>query len=335
MPVLWVLTGSKAGDNSQIMRAADASGLDYQVKKIAIVKDHETRKPRVRPTLRYVDGSRSDALQPPWPDAVITIGRHLSLVALWIKEQSAGRTRIALFNAPKGRDSAFDLVVLPPYYKSPGTSGTMNIRMPLIGIEERRLAAARESFGAQLAPLARPLHVLLIGGDMGRRKLKPGFAMSVFETMQNGFAANGSIYVTTSRRTPPAVTEALAARIRPQDHMFRWGTAGVENPYLGLLALGDTFTVTADSLSMIIEAARLGKPLIIAEPPPLTGVPGVVDRFLDMFRVRDLQKAIGMLYESGHATPLGAAIRQPSAPLPDDTAPVSARLRQLVESKVE
>jgi mitochondrial fission protein ELM1 len=330
LPVLWILTGPKAGDNAQILRAAEATGLEYDVKKIVIAKGHETKKPRVRPTLRYVDADASDVLEPPWPDVVLTIGRQLSLVALWIKKQSAGRTRVALFNAPKGKSDAFDLVVLPPFYRTTPSPSVLVISMPLIGIEPHRLAAARIAYREQFADLPRPLHVFLVGGDMGRRKLDPGFASSVLERMQKDFAAIGSIFVSTSRRTPLAVSSALAAGLRPQDRLFRWGTVGVENPYLGLLAHGDTFTVTADSLSMIIEAARLGKPLMITEPPPLRGVLGLADRALDMFRVRDLGKAINMLYESGHATPIGQAIRTPSTPLPDDVGIVADRLLQLL-----
>ena len=35
----------------------------------------------------------------------------------------------------------------------------------------------------------------------------------------------------------------------------------IENPYQGLLALADHFVVTTDSLSMMVEVARLGRPL--------------------------------------------------------------------------
>lgn len=335
LPVLWVLTGPKAGDNAQILRAAEASGLRCEIKKIAIRPGFVTFKPRVQPSLQYVDLEQSDPLTGPWPDAVLTIGRHMSLVALWIREQSGGKTKLALFNAPKGDPNLFDLVVLPPYYRASGRPGEVRIRMPLIGIDPARIAEAGEKFHSALSALPRPLNVLLVGGDMGKRKLKPRFASDVMHRMQQGFAANGSIFVTTSRRTPPAVTAALAQALRPQDRLFSWGEAGAENPYLGLLAHGDTFTVTADSLSMIIEVARLGKPLIIAEPPGRPGLLGLLDRGRDMLRARDLHQAVAMLYASGHATQLGKPLRTPQDPLPDDTETVARKLRQLVTRTVE
>ncbi len=292
-------------------------------------------KPRVRPTIRHLDVVASDPLGPPWPDAVLTIGRDLSLVALWIKQQSGGRTRVALFNAAKGRASAFDLIVLPPYYRASGHSNELQIRMPLIGIDPSQVEAAHAAFAAQFDVLQRPLSVLLLGGDMGLRKLDPNFAISVLGTMQQSFASSGSIYVSASRRTPNKVAVALEAHLRPQDRLFRWGTPDIENPYLGLLAHGDNFVVTADSLSMIIEVARLGKPMMIAEPSIRTGLTGWWDRLAVAFRARDLRRAIVPLYESGHAAVLGKVFSRPAEPLPDDTARVAERLRQLVLGKVE
>jgi hypothetical protein len=49
--------------------------------------------------------------------------------------------------------------------------------------------------------------------------------------------------------------------------VFDWARPEGENPYTGLLALGDRFVVTGDSISMQVEVARLGKPLEILPLP--------------------------------------------------------------------
>lgn len=326
---MWVLTGPKAGDNAQVLRAAEASGLETVVRRVAIRPEQVTAKPPIAPSLDQLDLAASDPLEGPWPEVVLAIGRHLSRVALWVKQQSGGKTRVALLNAPKGRWNDFDLVVLPPFYRNRDRANVLPISMPLIGIAPERLASAREQFGPALDRMPRPLNVLLVGGDMGQRRLEPGFMADVLRQMTGSFAREGSIHAATSRRTPVAVVEALRAGLRPQDRLYAWGTAGVENPYLGLLALGDSFTVTADSLSMLVEVARLGKPLVIAEPPPPRGVAGLRQRVSDLLRPRDLSAAMTLLYRGGHAVPLGQAPRTPSLPLPDDAARVGQRLRQL------
>ena len=326
---MWVLTGPKAGDNAQVLRAAAASGLEAVVRNIVIRPDRMAAKPGIGPSLDHVDVAASDPLEGPWPEVVLAIGRQLSCVALWIKAKSGGKTRIALLNAPKGRWNDFDLVVLPPYYRNRDRPNVLPIAMPLIGLDPDRLAAARRHFGPELSALPRPLNVLLVGGDMGQRKLDPGFVHHVLDEMATGYAADGMIYAATSRRTPASVVAALQAKLRPQDRLYTWGAAGAENPYPGLLALGDSFTVTADSLSMLIEVARCGKPLTIAEPPPPGGIGGLVQRASDLLRPRDLSAAIAQLYRGGHAVPLGTAPRAPATPLPDDAAMVGQRLRQL------
>lgn len=326
---IWVLTGHKTGDNAQVLRAAEAMGIPFEVKRLLPRAGQETAKPKVEPSLHMVDPARSDTLSPPWPALVITIGRSLSLAALWIRQQSGGRTRLALFNAPKGHREAFDLIVVPAYYTIADGPKVCRIGLPLIAADAGRLAAAKEAFAPAFAALKRPLHVLLLGGDMGQRKLDPAFALSTLRTMQRGFAQGGMIYVSTSRRTPAAAADAIADALRPQDRLYRWSPDAAANPYMGLLAHGDSFTVTADSLSMLTEVARLGRPLAIAEPPEQLSLLSRLTRLAGFSAARDLGEAAGFLIRNGHAVKLGTGTPM-AGPLPvDDTERVAARLRAL------
>jgi mitochondrial fission protein ELM1 len=326
---IWVLTGGKTGDNAQVLRAAEAMGLPYEVKRIVIRPEFETAKPKVEASLSVVDEAKSDRLAAPWPSLVITIGRRLSLPALWIKQESGGTTKLALFNAPKGRTEDFDLIVAPAYYTIADSPKVCRIGLPLIAADPFRLEAARRDSAAEFEALSRPLHVLLLGGDMGSRKLDQGFARDTLRTMQSSFASTGSIFVSTSRRTPEAATDAVEAALRPQDRLYRWQPDDAWNPYFSLLAHGETFTVTSDSLSMLTEVARLGRPLAIAEPParitPWQRLAGV----LSMKPARDMGEAASYLVRGGHAVCLGEPFPATASPPPDDTDRVAARLRQI------
>ena len=44
---------------------------------------------------------------------------------------------------------------------------------------------------------------------------------------------------------------------------YRWHVSDTRNPYLAYLGLADSFVVTAESMSMLTEAAATGKPLHI------------------------------------------------------------------------
>ena len=330
MALIWVLTGAKTGDNAQVLRAARAMELPFAEKRIALKPEFETAKPKVEASLHIVDEAKSDPLAPPWPDLVITIGRRLSIPALWIKAQSGGQTRIALFNAPKGMADAFDLIVAPSFYTIADGPKVCRIGLPLIAAEPGRIAAAADAFVPALADLRRPLHVLLLGGDMGARKLDARFAARTLRTMQDGFAREGSIYVSTSRRTPAEAADAVAALLRPQDRLYRWAAQdAAQNPYLALLGHGDSFTVTSDSLSMLTEVARLGRPLVIAEPPVRQSPLGLLAGLFGLGPMRDLGEAASYLVRGGHAARLGDGLPAPVPPPPDDTARVAARLRQI------
>lgn len=329
MALIWVLTGSKTGDNAQVLRAAAAMSLPFIEKRIVLKPGFETAKPKVEATLSIVDLQASDPLEAPWPDLVITIGRRLSGAALWIKAQSGGQTKVALFNAPKGSAGEFDLIVVPAYYNIPDGPRICRIGLPLIAADPVRIAAARQDAAGEFAALSKPLHVLLLGGDMGARKLDASFARASLQTMQNDFASTGSIFVSTSRRTPQAASDAVEAALRPQDRLFRWQPNSANNPYFRLLAHGDTFTVTADSLSMLTEVARLGRPLAIAEPPERTTPWQRLAGLLPMKPARDLGEAASYLIRGGHAVRLGEPFTPTATPPPDDTERVARRLRQI------
>lgn len=78
---------------------------------------------------------------------------------------------------------------------------------------------------------------------------------------------NAQILVTTSRRTPAEVAEHLALTLKHNG----WCPLFIEpdtpselaDPYQAILALSDLLIVTADSFSMVCEAASSGNPVIV------------------------------------------------------------------------
>src|SRR4030095_11663972 len=76
------------------------------------------------------------------------------------------------------------------------------------------------------------------------------------------------------RRTPPNIVAALSANLPPNARLYPWTTDQNRNPYAALLGLADRFVVTGDSISMMVEVARLQKPLAIA-PLPLRAAPWI------------------------------------------------------------
>src|SRR4029079_9978840 len=68
VPVIWVLLGSKAGDNAQVLHIARALGLSFDTNTLVMWREYDTGKPAVSASLDHLDATRSDKLEPPWPD---------------------------------------------------------------------------------------------------------------------------------------------------------------------------------------------------------------------------------------------------------------------------
>ena len=131
-----------------------------------------------------------------------------------------------------------------------------------------------------------------------------------------------------------------------------------DNPYLALLGLADRFIVTGDSVSMMIEIARLGKPLAIYGLPyqqdlstkirlffSRTGKRGhhgtissllikTISRLLQNTGLagytRDLTAIHELLYEQNLAVPAGKPFLSGGRKAEDELDRVTRRVRQVI-----
>jgi len=124
-------------------------------------------KPWVRASLHHLALARSDRLEPPWPDLVITVGRRPSMAALWIARQSGGRTKVVLIGKPSGKTRRFDLIVAGGETQMPALPNVLAVTLPLMRVDEAVVAAAASAWRPRLADLPRPLIGFMIGGPTG------------------------------------------------------------------------------------------------------------------------------------------------------------------------
>lgn len=263
-PSVWVLTDDRGGNTTQSVGLAEALGWPYERKSLhpgalSILHNRLLGASRVG-ILR----SRSDALEPPWPDLVIAAGRRTAPVALWIREQSCGRTRLVHLGR-KGGDVAerFDLVATPSYCRLFPHPHRVETCAPLHSVTPARLADAEKRWRDRFAPLPSPRIAVLVGGSSGQYRIDAAQASRLAaQVSQLARELGGSILATTSRRTGRRATDAFCAGIGPGAFVYRPGDPG-ENPYLGMLAWADAIVATGDSESMLAEGASTGKPILI------------------------------------------------------------------------
>ena len=359
-PLVWMLLGDKRGDNAQVEVLAESLGWSCQRREIRMREPWVIGKPRVKPTLHHVDLSRSDPLEPPWPDLILTIGRRPSMASLWVREQSGGHTKIALLGKPSGMTEHFDLIVVSAEAQLPPLPNVMCIGLPLLRADEQALAAAADKWREPFAVLPRPLIGILIGGPTGPFVYDASVGRRLLDRTAEVIADGGTPYLTTSRRTPENLVKRLEAELPQGAQLFQWAPDRADNPYLGLLAHGDGFVVTGDSISMLVEVARRGRPLGILSLPhgALGGLdllrraflrrlfaPGsgssadrrrrlalTLHRMRLVSHTRDFRALHGLLVESGFAVRDGERLEEPSGRVPDDLPQVVARVRALLEA---
>ncbi len=351
-PRIWLLIGDKLGDNAQVQVLADALGWRCEVRQLFPKPEWVLGKPTFAPGLEHLDPVRSAQLAPPWPDLILTIGRRPSMAALWVQDQSGGRTRIVLVGRPKRWAERFALIVAPSQFKIPPRDNLLQLDLPLMRADPEAVAGAAETWRERLAGLPRPLTAVLVGGETKPFRFDAEVAGALLARLRELQAGDGgSLYLSTSRRTRPDVVAALDAGLPPGATLHRWTAgSGDDNPYLGLLACADRFVVTGDSVSMMVEVASLGRPLAIFALPVGRGLAdrvraglaqigtggllGPLAHLLHRLGIagyaRDLGEIQDRLIERGLAVPLGQPFRSSARPLEDELQPVVARIRALL-----
>lgn len=275
-PSVWLVLGDKKGDNGQVYTIAEALGWRYKHKHIQVLEPYVLGKPKVGPTLYHIDLEKTDALEQPWPDLILTVGRRPANVALWIRQQSGQQTKIVLIGKPSGLMDQFDLIVASSENQFPPLQNVLPVILPLMRVDEEAVASAAAAWRDRLAVLPRPLVSIMVGGPTGPFVFDQTVCKSLLEVADRITQSGGTPYITTSRRTPAPFVANVRKHLPPQAQLFEWQAAAKDNPYLGLLGIADGFIVTGDSISMMVEVARLRKPLAILSLP--TSILGAMDQ---------------------------------------------------------
>ena len=299
MPVVWLIDPYRAGERSQVTALAEALGWGYEVKRLAYRKYEFFTNIFRGNDLRGIRLSQSDALQAPWPDLVITAGMRNEPVCRWIRQQSGGQTRIVHVGRPWANPECFDLVITTPQYRLPQRPNVIQNALTLHQVSEERLAQAAAQWRETFAAMPLPYTAVIVGGDSGPYALGVKAARRLASEVTELVAASGgSILVSTSSRTHPAVVALLREALPEPLYFYQWQAGDENNPYFGLLALAQQLVVTADSISMLSEACATGKPVYMfdlargamAMDPAARGLPADNDWRLSTLAYRGLMR---------------------------------------------
>jgi mitochondrial fission protein ELM1 len=253
----WIISDGVAGHLAITSGIADLLGLDAEIKPIAprLIWRHLAPNGPADPRLLR------PLLGQPLPDIVLGAGRQTVPVIRALKRAGAFTV---IFQSPRASRNSADVIWVPAHDRLRGANVIVTPTPPN-RFSAATLESLRRSLPAEIEALPRPRLALLLGGP-GAGFRYDAKAIAEFAARLAGMAGvAGSVLITPSRRTPPALLQAAdrATRDRPR---LLWNGLG-DNPYPFILAAADHFVVTADSVNMIGEACATGRPIHVFTPP--------------------------------------------------------------------
>ena len=271
---VWALLDDQPGNSTQSLGLAQSLGWPMEVKHLRFKPLSRIREFFADDSPQLLLEAPSSPLVAPWPDLVIATGKRPSRIAKWIKQESLGKTKLIQIGRKGGIVADdFDLVITPNYCRQTPHPHRLTSLLPPTQASLDKLQQAKTQWHPHSEHDPQPRVVVLVGGNTKRHAFHKQEAIKFARDIK-GFAQelNGSVYVTTSRRTGEEASQALMDELAGFAKIYQWKQDQKESPYWGLLAWGDVIIVTGESESMIAEAAGTGKPLYIYGLPtkPLT-----------------------------------------------------------------
>ncbi|MEZ5598471.1 MAG: ELM1/GtrOC1 family putative glycosyltransferase [Pseudomonadales bacterium] len=259
--VVWLITGRKAGDNSQLhalgRQLALLSGVRVEEKPIVPVGWELLLHVTDRPTLSGIRPAGRGQFAEPWPALVLSAGRRNELVARWVRRASGGTSQLVHLGRPWSALAEFSLVITTPQYSIGGGTNVLELGLPVtpaIDADNVTMSVPRDD-GDLLA--------VMVGGHSGSVIYNRGTMrrlMAEVATLHG--ETGGRLRVCTSPRTPDAAVDVLRELV-PEETLWVWRAGATDNPYQTLLRTATRFVVTSDSMSMLAEATATGRPVYV------------------------------------------------------------------------
>ncbi|MHB8885379.1 MAG: mitochondrial fission ELM1 family protein [Methylovirgula sp.] len=255
------------GDEVQCLGIAEALGVAPVLRHIAPRRAYAWAMPYGPIDPREGPERPGSPLAAPFPDIAIAAGRRAVPYLCALKRLSRGATFTVFIKDPYWNRRRMDLIVVPEHDRLRGKK-VFTALTPANRLHGWRLAAARAAADPAIASLPRPRVALILGGTSQHHRFEPKDVAAVAAIAVQITDAGYGLMVTPSRRTPPALIDAVATALasrRQAENIFLWSGEG-PNPYVAILAEADAIIVTGDSVNMVGEAVATGAPVHVYEP---------------------------------------------------------------------
>jgi len=299
----WTITDGRAGNVRQAVALAGALRLGtHRPLTLEPRAPWRWAAPRRLPGDRRGYGDALEALATTPPPLAIGCGRQ---AAGALRVLRARGSQVVQILDPRIGSHHWDLVVVPEHDALRGDN-VLTLLGSLNPVDDAWLACGRAAF-ADFGVLPGPRTALLVGGPTAHAPWEAEHMLQVFEQVAAQVRSEGgSLLATTSRRTPPLLSDALRRAFADVPNVI-WGDGGDGvNPYAGLLGWADRVVVSPDSVNLLSEACATRLPVMVA----LAGTTqGRMARFQRALHARGRLQERWLDWDAGRIEPLRETAR--------------------------
>jgi len=344
--VLWCLKSGRHGDNVQVEvlgnALADRLGVHPVFKEISFNGFAKLPNQIASTSTLSLTADTILSLQAPWPDVLITVGGNIAPAARWIQLQAGGKTKLIHIGNPSAPHAWFDLIVTST--EQPLTLGenvlTTDFPMTFTPAEQQQL----DHWRAQFEYLPKPWLAVLVGGST-KRYMFDEHAIEKLALWVTSWTkrTGGSSLISTSPRTGKNARELLRQNIGDSGFFFDWNpacnTVPLQNPHRSIVGLADEFIVTGESMSMLAEACKTGRPVAVLalNEHPAKRLKVMLRHMFDVFK-KDITKPkennrlISYFAQQGRCYWADDSPNEPTDKVVDDIDTVAQHIVKLINS---
>ena len=258
----WIITDGTKGMENQSIALAKILNTDFKV--IEFIPPYLLKKIPLIGRFIPVSMIRMDLSVRPLPEFVITTGKRMAGISIFIKFFFKNKIKTIHIQNPKVSSNYFDLLIIPEHDKIIGKN-IINTKGALSFIDKNETKKINTPTTNNCKNNKNPVILFLIGGD--NKRYKPNntdYYNLTLGIIKASKSINGKLIILSSRRTPSKAIKIINSLLKKYENDFYLYSGIGRNPYPSILELANYIVVTSDSVNMISETATLKIPLFIA-----------------------------------------------------------------------
>ena len=255
-----LLTEGMHGMISQVEGLAKALDLEFIHEKIELNNFWKLFPPKLTPVQKFVFKNKLIKNF----DVVISCGRKSVIPSIFLKKKYKNKIINIHIQDPKVSIKNFDFIVVPDHDSLRGDNVLIS-KGAIHYLTKRELEENTDYLKPKINK--EKIVSLIIGGPNKYYDYDKKIINRIFNKIKKNFISKGfQLILIPSMRTPKKIINLANENF--DDNQIIVNDVD-KKAYLSSLSLADYIIVTCDSTSMISEAAMTGKPIYIAQMPPI------------------------------------------------------------------